>query len=76
MTAAAAITTGSMLFCGIEPWAPRPNSVTSQLSPAESMMPVRQPICPALSGITCWASVTSGFGKRLTIPSAIMARAP
>ena len=44
MTAEAAITTGSMLFCGIEPCAPRPNNVTSQLSPADSIVPVRQPI--------------------------------
>ncbi len=41
VAAAAAITTGSMLFSGIDPWAPRPNRVTSQLSPAESMVPAR-----------------------------------
>src|SRR5689334_7209130 len=40
------------------------------------MLPTCQPICPAESGITCWPKVTSGLGKRFTMPSSIIARAP
>ena len=49
-TVAAAITTGSMLASGIEPWAPRPNIRISRLSAAEVITPERVPMLPAGAG--------------------------
>ena len=76
ITVAAAITTGSMLACGIEPWAPRPNKRICRLSAADVIVPVRPATSPAEPTITCWPSTTSGFGKRLNSPSSIIACAP
>ena len=76
ITVAAAITTGSMLACGIEPWAPRPKRRICRLSAAEVMVPVRPATSPAGPTITCWPSTTSGFWKRSNSPSSIIARAP
>ena len=67
-TVEAAITTGSMLACGIEPCAPRPNMRISKLSPAEVTTPDRLAMTPADIGITCWPRITSGFGKALEQP--------
>ena len=36
----------------------------------------RTPIVPAGRGVTCWPSTMSGFGKRSSTPSAIIACAP
>jgi hypothetical protein len=47
ITVAAAITTGSMLACGIEPCAPRPNRRICRLSAAEVIAPVRPATTPA-----------------------------
>src|SRR6516165_1806541 len=58
MTVAAAMTTGSMLACGIDPCAPRPNRRICRLSPAEVMTPARPPMVPAGPTITCWPSTT------------------
>ena len=52
-TVAAAITTGSMAACGIDPCAPRPNIRICKLSAAEVMIPDRPPIVPAGPTITC-----------------------
>jgi hypothetical protein len=76
ITVAAAITTGSMLACGIEPCAPRPNRRICRLLPAEVMTPARPPMVPAGPTITCWPSATSGLGKRSKSPSSIIAWAP
>ena len=65
MTVAAAITTGSTLARGIDPFAPRPNNRICRLSPAEVMTPSRPPIAPAGPTITCWPSTTS---MRQTLP--------
>ena len=75
-TVEAAITTGSMLACGIDPCAPRPNSRISKLSPAEVTTPDLLAMVPADIGITCWPRTTSGLGKRLKSPSSIIACAP
>jgi len=75
-TVAAAITTGSTLAWGIEPWAPRPNIVTSIVSPAEVITPGRLPNVPAGVGMTCWPRTTSGRGNRSKMPSSSIARAP
>jgi hypothetical protein len=75
-TVAAAITTGSMLACGIDPCAPRPNRRICRLSAAEVITPLRPPIAPAGPTITCWPSTTSGLGKRWNNPSSIIAWAP
>ena len=40
-TVAAAMTTGSTVLSGIEPWPPRPNSLIFMLSPADSATPGR-----------------------------------
>ena len=52
-TVAAAITTGSILACGIEPCAPRPNMRISKLSAAEVITPERVPMLPAGGFMTC-----------------------
>src|SRR5581483_11710652 len=75
-TVAAAMTTGSMLASGIEPWAPRPNIRICKLSAAEVITPERIPIVPAGDGMTCWPRTTSGFGNLPNKPSSIIARAP
>ena len=51
-------------------------SVTFRLSLRERTAPSATRTCPAGNGSTCCPSVTSGFGKRFTIPSSIMALAP
>ena len=76
ITVAAAITTGSIVECGREPWPPRPRSVTVSPSDAAICVPERTPIVPAGSGVTCWPSTMSGFGKRSSTPSAIIACEP
>ena len=53
MMVAAAITTGSMVACGREPWPPRPRSVTVRPSEAAICVPGRTPNTPAGSGVTC-----------------------
>lgn len=63
-TVAAAMTTGSTLDSGIEPWAPRPKSRTSRPSAAACVVPGRYPIVPAGPGMTCWPRMTCGLGKR------------
>ena len=75
-TVEAAITTGSMLACGIEPCAPRPNMRIWKLSPAEVTTPDWLAMIPADIGMTCWPRITSGLGKRLNSPSSIIAWAP
>ena len=52
-TVAAAMTTGSMAACGIDPCAPRPNRRICRLSAADVITPVRPPIAPAGPTITC-----------------------
>ena len=76
MTVAAAMTTGSIVACGREPWPPRPRSVTVSPSEAAICVPGRTPIVPAGSGVRCWPSTMSGRGKRSSTPSAIIAWAP
>ena len=75
-TIAAAMTTGSMLACGIEPCAPRPNRRICRLSAADVIGPALPATVPAGPTMTCWPSTTSGLGKRVNRPSSIMARAP
>ena len=55
-TVAAAITTGSMLACGIDPCAPRPNIRICKLSAAEVITPARVPTDPEGPTITCVSS--------------------
>lgn len=76
ITVAAAMTTGSMLACGIDPCAPRPNRRICRLSAATVMAPARPPMSPAGPTITCWPSTMPGLGKRANSPSPGMARAP
>ncbi len=53
ITVAAAITTGSIVACGREPWPPRPCRVTVRPSEAAIWVPLRTPMMPAGSGVTC-----------------------
>ena len=76
MTVAEAITTGSIVACGREPWPPRPSRRTVSPSEAAICVPGRTPIVPAGSGVRCWPSTMSGFGNRSSTPSAIIACAP
>src|SRR2546430_8984619 len=46
-TIMAASTTGSMVFCGMEPWPPRPYTVILMLSAADKKGPERVPAVPA-----------------------------
>ena len=72
----AASTTGSTVFCGMEPWPPRPYTVTLMLSAADMNGPGRVRTVPAMPGSTCWARATSGPGMRLSRPSSTMSWAP
>jgi hypothetical protein len=76
MTIEEASTTGSTDSCGIEPWLPRPHTVTRMLSPLERNGPGRTPSRPAGKGSTCWASATSGFGIRSARPASSITSAP
>ena len=76
MTVAAAITIGSIVACGREPWPPRPWRVTVRPSLAAIWVPERTPIRPAGMGVRCWPSTMSGRGKRSSTPSAIIACEP
>ena len=76
MTIMAASTTGSMEFCGMAPWPPRPYTVTLMLSSVAMNGPGRVATVPALPGSRCWASATSGTGMRLSRPSSTMPCAP
>lgn len=62
----AAMTIGSTVVSGREPWPPLPWKVISRLSAAAMHAPGQYAISPAPKGATCWASTTSGVG---TIPS-------
>lgn len=55
----AASTTGSTVVCGIDPWPPRPYTVTRMLSAVAMKGPDRVTIWPAGNGSTCWARATS-----------------
>ena len=70
------MTTGSMLACGIDPCAPRPNKRICRLSAAEVITPVRPATVPAGPTMTCCPRTTSGFAKRANKPSSIIACAP
>lgn len=76
ITTAAAITTGSTVFSGADPWPPRPKSRTAKLSEALMTAPGLVAAVPAGMGPTCCARHTSGRGKRSANPSSIMACAP
>jgi hypothetical protein len=52
-TIMAASTTGSTVFCGMEPWPPRPYTVTLMLSAADKKGPERVPAVPATPRRTC-----------------------
>ncbi len=75
-TIMAASTTGSTVFCGVEPCPPRPYTVTLRLSAADMNGPGRVRTVPAIPGSRCWASATSGTGMRLNSPSSTMSWAP
>lgn len=75
-TMSAARTTGSTVFCGIDPCPPRPYTVMRTLSALESTGPGRVSTVPAGPGSTCCASATSGFGRRSASPSSSIPRAP
>jgi len=75
-TIMAAITTGSMEFCGRAPWEPRPYTVTLMLSSVAMNGPERVATVPAMPGSRCWARATSGAGMRLSRPSSTMPWAP
>ena len=75
-TVAAAITTGSTVVSGREPWPPCPCSTTRSASEAANAGPARRPSSPAGIGETCWPSTTPGTPNRSNRPSSIMARAP
>ncbi len=75
-TMALAATIGSMEFCGCEPCAPRPLTVTRHESLMLMNAPSRVATMPTGSGKTCWPKITSGRGARSQRPSASMARAP
>ena len=68
----AASTTGSTACCGMEPWPPRPYTVTLMLSAADMNGPEHVATVPAMPGSRCWASATSGTGMRLNRPSSTM----
>ena len=70
ITIAAAITTGSTVVSGMDPWPPRPWSVIRTVSVAAYAGPACSPTKPAGSGVTCWPRTTSGLGKR--VPQAVV----
>ena len=76
ITIIAASTTGSMAACGMDPCAPRPNTVMRMLSAADRNGPGWVPSRPAGKASTCWASATSGVATRSASPSSTMRRAP
>ena len=77
VTAAHAVTTGSLARCGIEPWLPEPGTVTVTVVAVESTGPAAAPTAPPGSVVsTCWASATSTSGILSASPSSTMARAP
>jgi len=75
-TIMAASTTGSMVFCGMEPWPPRPYTVILMLSAADKKGPERVPAVQATPRRTCWARATSGAGMRVSRPSSTIPWAP
>ena len=72
----AASTTGSTVFCGAAPWPPRPYTVILMLSAAAMNGPERVRTVPAMPDSRCWASATSGTGRRLNRPSSTISWAP
>ena len=65
ITVAAAMTTGSMLACGIDPCAPRPNRRICKLSAADVMAPARPATVPDGPTMTCWPEHHVRLGKAL-----------
>ena len=76
ITIMAASTTGSMVAFGMDPWPPRPYTVTRMLSAAASIGPLQVPTHPAGAGATCWPSATSTLPTMSASPSATMPAAP
>lgn len=75
-TSEAAITTGSTAASGLEPWPPRPKSLTVMESVAPMTVPGRVAMRPTGPGPTCEPRITSGRGKRSKSPSSTISRAP
>jgi hypothetical protein len=69
----AAITIGSIVLSGAEPWPPRPWNVISRRSEFDVIGPMFEPTVPQGWGPVCSANATSGFPKRVNRPSARLA---
>jgi len=77
MTVAAAMTTGSTVDSGLEPWPPLPCRVTRNESVAAIAGPAVRLTTPTGRGMTCCPRTTSGRPPvRSNRPSATIARAP
>ncbi len=76
ITREAAMTTGSMAWCGAEACPPRPCSVIRKSSQLAMIGPAATWTEPLGPGRTCWDRATSGRGSRSTRPSSTIASAP